>query len=90
MSTASNKDERRKYSAIFKFLMEGRKSIVTKQRSYSKDNVDFTHNLSNGNDVTGEALIKKEVRQGCGLSPDLLNIYSEIILHGINDFKEIR
>ena len=42
------------------------------------------------NDVTGDTQIKKEVRQGCVLSPNLFNLYSEIILHGNSDFEGIK
>ena len=33
-----------------------------------------TANVKIGNDVTGDTQIKKRVRQGCVLSPDLLNL----------------
>ena len=38
----------------------------------------------------GDTQIKKEVRQGCVLSSDLFNLYSEITLRGINDFEGIK
>ena len=44
-------------------------------------------NVKSGNDVTGETQIKKEVRQDYALTPDLFNLYSEINLHGINEFE---
>ena len=47
-------------------------------------------NVKIGNDVTGDTQIKKGVRQGYVLSPDLFNPYSKIILRGINDFEEIK
>ena len=49
-----------------------------------------TANVKIGNDVTGDTQIKKEVRQGGVLSSDLFNLYSEIILRGINDFEGIK
>ena len=47
-------------------------------------------NVKIGNDVTGDTQIKKGVRQGYVLSPDLFNLYSKIILRGINDFEGIK
>ena len=49
-----------------------------------------TANVKIGNDVTGGTQIKKGVRQGGVLSPYLFNLYSEIILCGINDFEGIK
>ena len=49
-----------------------------------------TANVKIGNDVIGDAQIKKGVRQGCVLYRDLFNLYSEIILRGINDFEGIK
>ncbi|GFR70103.1 acyloxyacyl hydrolase [Elysia marginata] len=34
--------------------------------------------------------IKRDVRQGCVLSPDLLNLYSEVILRNITDMEGVR
>ena len=49
-----------------------------------------TANVKIGNNITGEAQIKKDVQQGCALSPNLVNLYCESILHGINKFEEIK
>ena len=49
-----------------------------------------TANDKIGNDVNGDTQIKKGVQQGCVLFPDLFNLYSEIILHGINDFEGMK
>ena len=49
-----------------------------------------TANVKIDNDVTGDTQIKKEVWQGCVLSPNLFNLYSEIILHGNSDFEGIK
>ena len=49
-----------------------------------------TANVRIGSKVTGEAQIKKRVRQSCVLSTDLFNLYSESVLRGINDFKGIK
>ena len=51
---------------------------------------EHTANLKIGNDVIGETQIIKGVRQGCVLSPDLFNLYSEIDLQGISEFEEIK
>ncbi|GFS22434.1 endonuclease-reverse transcriptase [Elysia marginata] len=34
--------------------------------------------------------IKRDVRQGCALSPDLLNLYSEVILRNITDVEGVK
>ena len=47
-------------------------------------------NVKIGNNVTGDTQIKKGVRQGCVLSPDLFDLNSKIILRGINDFEQIK
>ena len=49
-----------------------------------------TANVKIGNDVTGGTQINKGAGQGCILSPDLFNLYNEIILHGINNFEGIK
>ena len=37
----------------------------------------------------GKASVRKEVRQGCSLSPPLFNLYSEGAIHEIKDTKNI-
>ena len=49
-----------------------------------------TTNGKIGFDVTGDTQIKNGVRQGCVLFPHMFNLYSEIILRGINDFEGIK
>ena len=49
-----------------------------------------TANVKIGNDVTGDTQIKKRGQQGYVLSPDLFNLYSKIILRGINDFEGLK
>ena len=49
-----------------------------------------TANVKIVNDVPGNTQIKKGVRHGCVLPPDLFDLCSEIILRGINDFEEIK
>jgi hypothetical protein len=42
------------------------------------------------NDTSGYTGIKRGVRQGCVLSPDLFNIYSEMILRNLEDVEGIK
>ena len=81
--------DRVNHERLFQLLNKigiGSKDLRLIQASYYEQ----TANVKIGNDVIGETQIKKEVRQGCVLSPDLFNLCSEIILPDINDCEGIK
>ena len=46
--------------------------------------------IRSGNSISDPVAIRKGVRQGCVASPDLFNLYQEIIMRGIIDLEGVK